>query len=158
MKLTITITKLSLHFYTFFSTMDPVPEAVSVKATKPKKAAPALRASLSGAPKSSSGDGRQLPPRPTSAMRSSSPVVPVMSSEERFVMLSKPIHDKFATPPRPPRHSDKLLPALPHEDVIRNQTQAIEGLGPFRLIPANCDKLRFSIDVVSTLPLLLPSP
>lgn len=107
-----------------------------------------MRASLNNSSGGGSGSIRRLPPRPHSAARASSPAAPVITPEERFTLLAKPAQDKFAAPPKPPRHSDKLVPALPCDDIFRNQSQDIDGLGSFRLLPQNCDRLRLSIDVV----------
>jgi hypothetical protein len=107
-----------------------------------------MRASLNSSTGGGKGSIRGLPPRPPSAARASSPVAPVITPEERFALLAKPVLDKFSAPPKPPRHSDKLVPALPCDDIFRNQTQDIDDLGPFRLLPQNCDRIRLNIDVV----------
>lgn len=139
------------YFAYFFSTaLVPNSTAAVAVAAAPSSSSRVIRDSaelrLSTASLSTSGRRKQTP---------STPVLVSSSSASRLLALTKPVADKYLIPPKPPRHSDKLSPALPCDDIFLNQTRDRDpesGMdqGNLRILPDNCDRLRFRIDVVRT--------
>ena len=70
----------------------------------------------------------------------------VETISKRFGMLAQSTADRFRVAPKPPKHSDKLYPPLPCDDIFINQSHESKECKEFQIIPSTCDRIRICID------------